>query len=174
MTTAQMHDLEDCSDMATAVDTKPKEDLLPKQSSAMTVSTTPTITSDPNTDDLEQKEDDSMVDDNEDADFEDCELDDDGWGDAEELVFDEQKTMEIPDSDTLDREMESQRLDRHRAQQRLEAFWKCGGCQFLFRFSIHSLSTKCSFMIQPLSNVIFVQESSVENVVYDVPYFADR
>merc|ERR1712098_788943 len=91
---------EDCSDMATAVDTKPKEDLLPKQSSAMTVSTTPTITSDPNTDDLEQKEDDSMVDDNEDADFEDCELDDDGWGDAEELVFDEQKTMEIPDSDT--------------------------------------------------------------------------
>lgn len=143
MKMAHAPDPKDCPDTMTAVDTKSKENSSPKQGTTMTVSTTATITSGTNTDDTEQKGDDSIYDDHEDADFEDCELDDDGWGDDEELVFDEQKAMEIQDPDALDREMESQRLNRQRAKQKIDAFWKCGGCQFLFRISIHSLPFIC-------------------------------
>lgn len=71
----------------------------------------------------------------EDAEFEDCELDEKGWDDDDtELVFDEQKTMEIHDTESMRRDRESVR----RAKERLDAFWKCGGCQFLLSFYVHS------------------------------------
>ena len=63
----------------------------------------------------------------EDAEFENCEMDENGWGDAEELVFDGQQSV------ATRRHLEAKRD----AKQYLDAFWKCGGCQFLL--SNHAL-----------------------------------
>ena len=68
--------------------------------------------------------------------------DDDGdWGDDSELVYDGQMQIRIDDpeeedwKDTLDRALEK----RRRAKAKLEAFWKCGKCQFLLsRFDTKS------------------------------------
>ena len=78
--------------------------------------------------------------DDEDDGFDDDEDGDDGWGDDVELVFDDQKQIDIEHREEedcqaiLERALES----RRRAQSKLEAFWKCGKCQFL-------LSEDCCF-----------------------------
>eukprot|EP01084_Bolivina_argentea_P136499 240396_1 len=57
--------------------------------------------------------------------------DDDGWGDDDELCYDDQKVIEIKDEESseqmLKRAMEKRRL----AQSKLDSFWKCGKCEFL-------------------------------------------
>ena len=63
----------------------------------------------------------------------DGEGDDADWGDDAELVYDGQIQIRIGDpeeedwKDTLDRALEK----RRRAKAKLDAFWKCGKCQFL-------------------------------------------
>ena len=94
-------------------------------------------------------DDDGFVDDadfEDDDAFEDDEDGGDGWGDEDELCFDDQKRIEITEEEDcqamLQRALEKRRL----AQSKLEEFWKCGKCAFLLSVSARKRVPKTESM----------------------------
>merc|ERR1719334_920605 len=75
----------------------------------------------------------------------------DGWGDDDdELCYDDQKTIEYDEEEdcaaVLKRALEKRRL----ANSKLEAFWKCGKCQFLN----HPSRAVCMMCAMPQLDVV--------------------